>query len=392
MSIITSLLDNDLYKFTMQQAVLHQFPHAKVKYRYMSRNTAPPFIESLQDSFKKELNALCQLRFTDDELDFLGTLPFLTKDYIDFLYIFNLQERYIKITHNDPRADLCLEITGPWLHTILFEVPLLAILTELYTHRALSSLYSHDFLFAQQNKLIDDLKSVSFPFADFGTRRRMSYCWHDIAINTMTKHTPHIIGTSNVHFAQRYNIKPIGTMAHEWIQAGQQLGVKVAESQKFMFQKWADEYRGRLGIALTDTIGIDAFINDFDLYFQKLYDGVRHDSGDPIVWGDKIIKMYKDNNIDPHTKTLVFSDGLTFNKAAEINAFFAGEIKTSFGIGTFLTHRADTVKPYNHVIKLVQCNGKPVAKISDEPLKASCDDQVFLNYLKKVFGFKGILI
>jgi nicotinate phosphoribosyltransferase len=193
-------------------------------------------------------------------------------------------------------------------------------------------------------------------------------------------------GTSNVNWARLYGISPIGTMAHEWIQAGQAVGVRLVDSQKYMLQKWVDEYRGDLGIALTDTIGMDAFLRDFDKYFAKLYDGVRHDSGDPFEFARRFIDHYRNFGIDPRTKTLVFSDGLTFEKAVAIHKAFSGVINVSFGIGTNLTNDFPGVTPLSIVMKMQRCNGQPVAKISDEPEKAQCQDPNYLAYLKSVFN------
>ncbi len=201
------------------------------------------------------------------------------------------------------------------------------------------------------------------------------------------KDLPNFIGTSNVYFAKKYNLKPIGTMAHEWIMAGQgQEDVSLRNSQKAMLQAWCNEYRGDLGIALSDTLGVDAFLEDFDLYFAKLYDGIRHDSGDPDVWARKVICHYSKLGVEPKTKTLVFSDGLTFETAAKIYNKFKFAAKVSFGIGTNLTNDFEDITPLQIVMKIVKCNGLPVAKISDSPDKGMCNDKEYLTYLKKVFN------
>ncbi|HUT43618.1 MAG TPA: nicotinate phosphoribosyltransferase, partial [Desulfobacterales bacterium] len=236
-------------------------------------------------------------------------------------------------------------------------------------------------------KLIQDLNDPGFKFSDFGARRRYSKHWHDVVVQRMAEKLPeNFAGTSDVYFAYKHNVKPIGTMAHEWIQAGQAL-TNPRNSQKFMLQKWADEYRGELGIALSDTLGLDVFLKDFDSYFAKLFDGVRHDSGDPIRMGEKIIAHYKKLKIDPKSKTIVFSDSLTIPKAIEIYQHFKDRIKVSFGIGTNLTN--DLVRePLNIVIKMTHCNGQPVAKISDNEGKGMCESAEYLQCLKSILEKK----
>lgn len=377
--IINSLLDTDLYKFSMMQAVLHNFPSAEVEYTFKSRGNET-FL-NIQKKLYEEINHLCNLRFQPDELKYLSTIPFFTNDFIDFLSLFQLNEKYIEIKHERSIQGLSIKVKGPWLHTILFEVPILAIISELY-HEEIGNGDEEE-----SNDILENKLSLKIPaFADFGTRRRFSFNWHDNIISQLEKMPKNLfIGTSNLYFAKKYNLKPIGTMAHEWLQAGQALGPRLVDSQKFMLETWVQEYRGDLGIALTDVIGVDAFIKDFDLYFAKLYDGVRHDSGDPISFGEKIIEMYKNLRIDPMTKTIVFSDGLEFGKAIYISNHFKDKINVSFGIGTNLTCDLYGVTPLKIVMKMTKCNGQPVAKISDNPGKEMCEDEEYINYLKKVF-------
>jgi nicotinate phosphoribosyltransferase len=209
--------------------------------------------------------------------------------------------------------------------------------------------------------------------------------WHYALIQQIVAQLPsYFLGTSNVLLAKEFNVTPIGTMAHEWLQAGQAL-TRIRDSQKFMLQKWADVYRGDLGIALSDVVGVDAFIRDFDLYFAKLFDGCRQDSGCPFEWGEKIIQMYKDLRIDPATKVAVFSDSLDISKAKKLYDRFHGRLKIMFGIGTNLTNDVG-VEPLNIVIKMVSCNGMPVAKIADgNGTKGMCEDDEYLKYLKSQF-------
>ena len=389
--IIESLLDLDEYKLTMQQAVLHQFPGVDARFKFKCRNEGVKFTKEQVAEIQRQIIHLCSLKFNADELNYLGTIYFLKPDYIEFLRNFQLQKKYIKVAWME--GELLITIEGPWLHTILFETPVLAIINQIY----FTSTVEQEILIEERKKgswklwdkikLIQDLNDPGFKFSDFGARRRYSKHWHDVVVQRMAEKLPeNFAGTSDVYFAYKHNVKPIGTMAHEWIQAGQAL-TNPRNSQKFMLQKWADEYRGELGIALSDTLGLDVFLKDFDSYFAKLFDGVRHDSGDPIRMGEKIIAHYKKLKIDPKSKTIVFSDSLTIPKAIEIYQHFKDRIKVSFGIGTNLTN--DLVRePLNIVIKMTHCNGQPVAKISDNEGKGMCESAEYLQCLKSILEKK----
>lgn len=387
--IINSLLDTDLYKLTMMQGVLHQFPWADVQYEFECRDKGID-MRHIATAVQQEINHFCSLRFTKEELDYLGTLRFMKADFIQFLRLFQLNRDFVHISTDNDKFSLIIK--GPWLHTILFEVPILAIINEAYFRDVKPS---PDFELGKQ-KLYDkinlvkesDNENLDFRFADFGTRRRFSYAWQDQIINILKNELPeNFTGTSNVLFAMKYNLIPIGTMAHEWLMAVQAAGPRLADSQKFALEYWAQEYRGDLGIALSDIVGFDAFLNDFDMYFAKLFDGCRHDSGDPFWWGDKLIAHYEKLKIDPRTKRAIFSDGLSFPKAMEIARYFKNRIKPSFGIGTNLTNDI-SAKPVQIVIKMTQCQGSPVAKLSDSPGKQICKDGTYLEYLKHVFRGK----
>jgi nicotinate phosphoribosyltransferase len=382
--IITSLLDTDLYKFTMQQTVLHQFPGAEVEYSFKCRNAPSIPIATFIDNIEREIDHLCTLRFTERELEYLSTIRFLKKDYIEYLRYFQLNRKNITLSIVEETGELDIKIKGNWRDTILFEVPVLAIVNEVYNENVY---YNVNFVGAKQNleSKIQKLNQYPFNLIEFGTRRRFLKDWQDFVITRLKNSTDSLFGTSNVYFAMKYNLKPMGTMAHEFLQAAQQLGPRLVDSQSFALQKWADEYRGDLGIALTDVIGIDAFLKDFDLYFVKLYDGVRHDSGCPFEFGRKIIAHYEKMGIDPKSKIIVFSDGLNFDKAIELNKEFGEQIKCSFGIGTNLTNDIPEVEPLQIVIKMVECNGRPVAKISDSKGKSMCRNKEYENYLKSVF-------
>jgi len=385
--IVPSLLDTDLYKFTMMQVVQHHFAEAEVEYRFKCRNAdidLAPFIGEIEN----EIRALCDLRFTPDELDYLRRWRFFKSDFVDLLGLFHLQQRFVSVT---PRKDLPREIDitikGPWLHTILFEVPVLAIVSEVYYRNTVPT---PDFeegrrRLAAKIERANAIDSSGFRIADYGTRRRFSREWHAEVLRTLKRDMgTHFVGTSNVRFAMEQGLTPLGTMAHEYLQACQAVGPRLRDSQSFAFNMWAREYRGDLGIALSDVVGLDAFLRDFDLFFCKLFDGVRHDSGDPFEWGDKLIAHYQRMRIDPRTKTMVFSDSLDIPLAIRLYEYFEGRAQTSFGIGTNLTNDLG-YEPMQIVIKMTRCNGQPVAKISDAPSKTMDYDPSYVQYLREVF-------
>jgi nicotinate phosphoribosyltransferase len=385
--IITSLLDTDLYKFTMMQVVLHHFPEAEVEYRFKCRNAGvdlSPFVAQIE----QEIHALCDARFTRREIEYLRSWRFFKSDFVDLLGLFHLQERFIKVSRipGSPR-EIDITIKGPWLHTILFEVPVLAIVSEVY-HRNTSGaadLGEGRRRLAAKIAQANTVPDADFRIADYGTRRRFSRAWHDEVVQTLKAGLgARFVGSSNVRFAMDHGLTPLGTMAHEYLQACQAVGPRLRDSQTFAFNMWAREYRGDLGIALSDVCGMDAFLRDFDLFFCKLFDGVRHDSGDPFEWGEKLIAHYQKMRIDPHTKTMVFSDSLNVPLAIRLHEYFKGRAQTSFGIGTNLTNDL-AIEPLQIVIKMTRCNGQPVAKISDEPSKTMDYDPSYVAYLREVF-------
>ncbi|HPW84915.1 MAG TPA: nicotinate phosphoribosyltransferase, partial [Rhodoferax sp.] len=390
-------LDTDLYKFTMMQVVLHQFPGAQVEYRFKCRNAGINLAEHAQE-IREEIRALCSLQFQESELAYLRSMRFIKSDFVDFLGLFRLNEKYITVTPQ-PSGELEIVIIGPWLHTILFEIPVLAIVNEVYfrnTQKVPDFVEGRKRLDAKIAQLHGpDLKDLKI--ADYGTRRRFSRAWHEEVMRVLSaklgtvqspsrgKGSPgQLAGTSNVELAHKLGLIPLGTMAHEYLQASQALGPRLRDSQIFAFESWAREYRGDLGIALSDVYGMSAFLRDFDLYFCKLFDGARHDSGDPFAWGERMLDHYVRNRVDPRTKTLIFSDGLTVPRTIELYNQFRGRCQLAFGIGTNLTNDLG-YEPLQIVIKMVRCNGQPVAKLSDTPSKNMCDDEKYLAYLRQVF-------
>ena len=404
--IITSLLDTDLYKFTMMQAVLHQFPGAQVEYKFRCRNPgidpatgrASRALGAHVNEIRDEIRSLCSLHFQDAELNYLHSLRFIKSDFIDFLGLFKLNEKYITVTAR-PSGEIDISIRGPWLHTILFEIPVLAIVNEVYfrnTHKLPDLMEGRRRLDVKIGQL-RDAGLGELKIADYGTRRRFSQAWHEEVLRVLasrlgTAQSPgnaagmsgQLAGTSNVLFAMKLGLTPLGTMAHEYLQACQALGPRLRDSQIYAFESWAKEYRGDLGIALSDVYGMSAFLRDFDLYFCKLFDGARHDSGDPFQWAERMLDHYHHNRVDPRTKTLIFSDGLTVPRTIELYQQFKGRCQLAFGIGTNLTNDLG-YEPLQNVIKMVRCNGQPVAKLSDAPSKDMCEDEKYLAYLRQVF-------
>jgi nicotinate phosphoribosyltransferase len=387
--IITSLLDTDLYKFTMMQAVLHQFPAAQVSYKFKCRNPGiqlTPYAQEIQD----EIRSLCSLKFHEAELVWLRSLRFIKSDFVDFLGLFHLNEKYIQVI-GLPNGEIDISIQGPWLHTILFEIPVLAIVNEVYFRNSQNvpdfmegRKRLHHKIEALHAEGLRDLK-----IADYGTRRRFSKSWHEEVLRVLvaklgTGSQGQLAGTSNALSAMTLALTPLGTMAHEFLQACQALGPRLRDSQVFGFETWAREYRGDLGIALSDVYGIEPFLRDFDMYFCKLFDGARHDSGDTFTWGERLIAHYRHHRVDPMTKTLIFSDGLTVERIIALYNQFQGRCQLAFGIGTNLTNDLG-YEPLQIVIKMVQCNGQPVAKLSDTPSKNMCEDEKYLAYLRQVF-------
>jgi nicotinate phosphoribosyltransferase len=386
--IVSSLLDTDLYKFSMMQVVLHQYPAAHVEYRFKCRNAGVNLVPYI-DEIWEELRALCSLRFSEDELEYLRGWRFIKSDFIDFLALFQLNAKYVEIVPSAlGNGEIEIRIRGPWLHTILFEVPLLAIVNEVYfrnTHADLDLTEGRRRLQDKIALLRDTPGYTDCRIADYGTRRRFSRQWHREVVTTLHEELgPQLTGTSNVWLARQLGLRPLGTLAHEYLQAHQALGPRLRDSQVAALEAWAKEYRGDLGIALSDVYGLTAFLRDFDMYFCKLFDGTRHDSGDPFAWGERVLAHYEANRVDPRSKVLVFSDGLDIPKVMKLYEHFHGRCQLAFGVGTNLTNDVGPA-PLNIVIKMVRCNGQPVAKLSDSPGKNMCEDDAYIAYLRQVF-------
>jgi nicotinate phosphoribosyltransferase len=354
----------------------------EVEYKFVCRNKIDLF--TIADRIEAEIKQLCKLKFKQDEIEYLRQQSIFKEDYLEFLKDFQLNYNniYFPISGNFE-----LIVKDKWVDAILFETPILAIISELYSVEAVNKL-AHPFdnmisIIYQFEDNINKIKDIKF--VDFGTRRRCSEDWQKTIIEITNEECKNnFLGTSNAMLAKRYNLKPIGTQAHEIFAASQVLAPNLLQSQKFILEQWLDEYKGKLGIALTDIITMDAFLKDFNYDLANAYQGCRHDSGDPYIWGNKLIAHYKNLGIDPMTKTAVFSDGLTFDDMVELNKYFKDRIDVVFGIGTNLTNNVG-IEPANIVIKLIKVNGQPVAKISDSPGKTICEDENYIKQLKETF-------
>ncbi|OCQ52063.1 Nicotinate phosphoribosyltransferase [Photorhabdus australis subsp. thailandensis] len=393
--IIKSLLDTDAYKLHMQQAVYHRYNDIPVVAEFRCRGDE--LLGEYTEELRHQVDMMADLALTDAEFNYLASLPFFKTDYLNWLktFRFNPQQVNISVTSD---GQLAVRISGLWHEVIMWEVPLLALISEL-VHRhhlpdnavenAVNQLHKLIKLF-YQNAKNEGVDLSSFKLMDFGTRRRFSHSVQHAIVRELQQNFPYLIGTSNYQLAQQLGLNPVGTQAHEWFQAHQQISPELANSQREALQNWLNEYPNQLGIALTDCITMDAFLRDFDAQLANSYQGLRHDSGDPVQWGEKAIAHYQKLGIDPMTKTLVFSDSLDFQKALTLYRHFHNRINLIFGIGTRLTCNIPGVNPLNIVIKLVECNGKPVAKLSDSPGKTICEDNEFVNRLRAAFDIPQI--
>ena len=392
--IIHSLLETDMYKFSMGQAIYHQMSDYKTTWTFKCRNSDVHFTQEMVEEIRKHIRAYCDLRFTEDELDYLNQIQWIKGSYVDFLRIWQPRYEDFEITDQGP-CGLSIETKGTWLNTSLYEIPTLAIVNEVYFRMA----YDYDVLlesFTERlqekvNKLSDGTYAIG-PFSEFGIRRRLSGEAQALAIEALQKadySDSSFVGTSNVYLAKKYGLAPIGTMAHEWIMCVGQGNHKhnPAYSNWYALDAWVKEYGILNGTALTDAITTDCFLKDFQLTYATLFSGVRHDSGDPIEWGEKMIRHYEGLGIDPKTKTLLFSDNLDFAKAHRLYDHFRDRTKVAFGIGTYLAN--DTaVPPLNIVMKTTACNGMDVAKISDTPGKGMCKNPNYVDYLQRCIDWR----
>ena len=341
------------------------------------------------DEINAQIDHLCTLTFKPEELDYLRSIRFIKHDYVEFLRLWRPLRDYVETTLS-PEGELGIVVRGPLFSAMQFEIYLLEIVNEVYFRMR----YDYDTLLASARERLDakirdfQFGKYTFTFAEFGCRRRLSRQWEDEVVHRFATETENCMGTSNVYLAKKYNLKPIGTYAHEFVQMYQGIdSIPLAYTNHHALEDWYDEYRGDNGTALTDTVTTDLFLLDFNRAMVNNFNGVRHDSGDPYAWGEKMIDHYKHYGVDPRTKMLLFSDSLDFDRAQALYDYFRDRVKVSFGIGTFCSN--DTCeKALNIVIKLQTVNGRAVAKLSDTPGKAMCRDMEYLEYLKRSVAFR----
>lgn len=386
--ILTSLLDTDAYKLHMQQAVFHRYPAISVAAEFRCRGDE--LLGEYAEEIRAQVAMMSQLALTEAEFRYLSGLTFFHQDYLAWLRDFRYDPQQVTIDNLDGK--LQIRIAGPWREVIMWEVPLLAVISEV-VHRHRSPQVTPEMAVSQLRNKLAQFKQMSgdidisrFKLMDFGSRRRFSREVQYAIVSTLKNEFPYLVGTSNYDLAHQLNLAPVGTQAHEWFQAHQQISPVLANSQRAALLAWLEEYPDQLGVALTDCITMDAFLRDFGMEFAQRYQGLRHDSGDPVEWGEKAIAHYQKLDIDPMSKTLVFSDNLDLDKALALYRHFDRRINLVFGIGTRLTCDIPGVRPLNIVIKLVECKGKPVAKLSDSPGKTICQDPAFVKALRKAFS------
>ncbi len=387
--IVVCLLDTDLYKFNMNQVIFHKHTDLCGRYYFKCRNDNIVFTPEMAKEINAQIDHLCQLRFTGEELDYLRSIRFIKNDYVEFLRLWHPIRDYIT-TELSEDGELSVIVDGPLFSAMQFEIYLLEIINEVYFRMQ----YDYETLLASAKEKLDrkilalNDGTYTFRFAEFGCRRRLSREWEETVIRRLTSETQNCVGTSNVYFAMKYHLTPVGTYAHEFVQMYQGIdSIPLAYTNHYAMKDWYAEYDGDNGTALTDTVTTDLFLLDFNRSMVNNYTGVRHDSGDPYEWGEKMIRHYESYGVDPRTKLLLFSDSLDFDRAQKLFDYFNGRTKVSFGIGTFCTN--DTCVPaLNIVIKLQYVNGRPVAKLSDTPGKAMCRDNEFLKYLKQSVDFR----
>ena len=387
--IVTSLLDTDLYKFNMDQVIFHKHTNLSGEYDFRCRNEGVVFTPEMLEEINAQIDHLCSLRFSREELDYLRSIRFIKNDYVEFLRLWRPIREYVTTGLNE-QGELSIVVRGPLFSAMQFEIYLLEIVNEVYFRLRYDYAVLRASAEEKLNQKIRDFQSgkYTFSFAEFGSRRRLSREWEDEVVRRFSAETGNCVGTSNVYLAMKYGLKPIGTYAHEFVQMYQGIdSIPLAYTNHYAMEDWYDEYRGDNGTALTDTVTTDLFLLDFNRAMVNNYTGVRHDSGDPFEWGEKIIAHYKKYGVDPRTKLLLFSDGLDFDRAQQLYDYFKERVKVSFGIGTFCSN--DTCEePLNIVIKLQTVNGRPVAKVSDTPGKAMCRDREYLEYLKGSIAFR----
>ena len=387
--IILSLLDTDLYKFNMDQVIFHKHTDLSGEYYFRCRNEGIVFTREMFEEINAQIDHLCTLTFRKEELDYLRSIRFIKDDYVEFLRLWRPIRDYVttELTEN---GQLIIVVRGPLFSAMQFEIYLLEIVNEVYFRMR----YDYAALRRSAEERLDEkirafqTGTYNFKFAEFGCRRRLSREWQDVVVRRLAEETGCCVGTSNVYLAMKYHLIPIGTYAHEFVQMYQGIdSIPLAYTNHYAMEDWYDEYRGDNGTALTDTVTTDLFLLDFNRAMVNNFSGVRHDSGDPYEWGEKMIAHYEKYGAYLKSKTLLFSDSLDFDRAQKLYDHFKDRIRVTFGIGTYCSN--DTcVEPLNIVIKLQTVNGRAVAKLSDSPGKAMCRDEEYLKYLRRSVAFR----
>ena len=387
--IINSLLDTDLYKFNMDQVIFHKHTDLSGEYYFRCRNKGIVFTPEMFEEINEQIDHLCTLIFTKDELDYLRSIRFIKNDYVEFLRLWRPIRDYVE-TKLTEEGQLKIVVRGPLFSAMQFEIYLLEIVNEVYFRMKYDYTTLRKAAEERLNEKIHAFQTgrYTFSFAEFGCRRRLSREWEDEVVWRLATETKNCVGTSNVMLARKYGLKPIGTYAHEFVQMYQGIdSIPLAYTNHYALEDWYDEYRGDNGTALTDTVTTDLFLLDFNRAMVNNFTGVRHDSGDPYEWGEKMIAHYKKYGADPKTKILLFSDSLDFDKAQALYEYFRDRVKVSFGIGTFISNDTNE-EALNIVIKLQTVNGRAVAKLSDSKGKEMCRDEDYLEYLERSVEFR----
>jgi nicotinate phosphoribosyltransferase len=384
MVTLPSILDNDFYKFTMQQCVVKLFPRARARYKFINRgqHAFPP---GFADALKASVDSMSALCLGKEEKEWLAqTCPYLDPVYLDFLQGYRYDPSEVTIEQNG--SDVEVYIEGYWYRTILWEVPLLCLISENFYRLQKSKRESDEIITQKTKEKIEAYDKLGVTIAEFGTRRRHSYEVQDLVVKTLKQWGRTFVGTSNVHLARVHGTKPIGTHAHEWFMFhAAKYGFKMANT--IALENWIDIYRGDLGIALSDTFTTDEFFEVFDRKFSKLFDGVRHDSGDPLIFAEKTVLHYRSLSINPMSKTIIFSDSLNYKKVELIANYCKSKIGVSFGIGTNFSNDVG-LTAMNIVIKMTEAmpeneSWTPVVKLSDEPAKYTGETEA-IQLAKKV--------
>lgn len=395
--IINSLLEIDLYKYSMGQAIYHQFSDYKTTWTFKCRNKDVHFTREMVDEIREQIKAYCELRFTEDELIYIDSIKWMKGSYVDFLRLWQPRFEDFEIS-TDAECGLAIETKGTWLNTSMYEIPTLAIVNEVYFRMN----YNYDWLLDSFKERLDEKYNLVRNndryvgvFSEFGLRRRLSAEAQELVVEKFSHLKEEkncdsaFVGTSNVYLAKKYGVTPVGTMAHEWIMCAGQGNHKhnPAYSNWYALDAWIKEYGVLNGIALTDTITTDCFLRDFQLTYATLFSGVRHDSGGAFEWGEKMINHYESLGINPKTKTLLFSDSINFERADRLFRHFHDRVNVAFGIGTYLSNDTD-VPALNIVMKTTKCNGMDVAKLSDVDGKGMCKNQEYVDYLRRCIDWR----